>query len=374
MQFFLLLLHQINFVSSWINIQHNHHLLPLNNINTKINVKNKSSSLNCSNNRCNCYSKTLYHPKENTPQNNLLSARDARVLTPLKGLCLSELFLNVVKPSYAIAVEGRKENPIKTYFDTSTTISNIGLALRKVLPNFTRGNTLLCTSLCSDEVNADFIDVLSNNYGQNFNLAGLGGVPFVGWSGMGAAVSHIPDQGNILIVVGSHVGYSPAKELLGKVKRRGRQKLSGACGAAIGALAQVKEGAPEKESIEDSPKKDIIDQIQDIQEDYIIEQLLASPNKPKDFSDEENAIAWVTYEVLKIAQDTLKDILDPIVLSPSFSTANLVVLGGVLINKGEEGEDLFQPVTFEVSGVDLFDDFQKSIKKVKAEAVDAMLP
>ena len=27
--------------------------------------------------------------------------------------------------------------------------------------------------------------------------------------GMGAAVSHIPDQGKFLVVVASHVGYSP---------------------------------------------------------------------------------------------------------------------------------------------------------------------
>ena len=78
--------------------------------------------------------------------------------------------------------------------------------------------------------------------------------------------------------------------------------------------------------------------------------------------------------MLKIAQDRLKSIIDPITRSPSFSTANLVVLGGILINKGEEGEDAFQPVTFEVSGVDYFDDFQRALKLVKAEATaDATL-
>jgi len=406
-------LQQINIASSWININlhcnHQYLFYHYNMIQNK-NINNDLFTLKCSTkSRC-CssqssssssfvpprISKSFFHPNKEDKDNNnnnrhnnnrLLSARDARVLTPLKGMCLAEMFLNIIQPAYAYAAtdgndnnNNKAVNPITMYFQSSASISNIAAGLKKVLPGFTRSNTLLCTSLCSDEVNADFIDVLSNNYGRNFNLAGLGGVPFVGYSGMGAAVSHIPDQGNIIIVVGSHVGYSPVKELLGKVKRRGRQKLSGACGAAIGALAKVKEGVTNKDSDNNNedkkqqPPKDIMDQIQDIQEDYIIEQLIASPNKPKDFSDETDAIAWVTYEVLKIAQDRLKSILNPITRSPSFSTANLVVLGGILINKGEEGEDAFQPVTFEVSGVDYFDDFQRALKLLKAEATaDATL-
>lgn len=313
-------------------------------------------------------------PSSSSPSNKLITAREARILNPLKGLCLAELFFNTVQPAHADTLDKTAQNPLQKYFQSAVGINDIPAALTKVLPGFTKSNTLLCTSVCSDEVNAGFINVLGGTYGKAFNLAGLGGVPYVGISGMGAAVSHIPDQGNIIIVVGSHVGYSPSKELLGKVRRSGKDKLSGACGAAIGALAKVKEGVTvkdlkESETNNNKPPKDFMDQIQDIQEDYIIEQLLASTNKPKDFSDDTDATAWVTYEVLDIAQQRLKSIIDPITRSPSFSTANLVVLGGVLINTGSEGEDLFQPVTFEVAGQDLFQDFEKALRQVKVDAV-----
>ena len=55
--------------------------------------------------------------------------------------------------------------------------------IQKTLPGFTKGNTLLGMSLCSDEINADFVKSLQQYYGPAFILGGLGGVPFVGVSG-----------------------------------------------------------------------------------------------------------------------------------------------------------------------------------------------
>lgn len=197
-------------------------------------------------------------------------------------------------------------------------------------------------SLCSDEINADFVKAVQQYYGPAFILGGLGGVPFVGVSGMGAAVSHIPDQGKFLIVVASHVGYSPVMNTLGKVRREGRDNLSGACGAAIGALGKVlKKG--------DAPDNGV----QDAQEDFIIRKLLES-KKSTDFPDQDSSIAWVTYEVLGIAMERMKSIIDPLIATTKFSNQNLAILGGVLINRGTEGEDLFQPTSFEVSGQDYF--------------------
>lgn len=56
--------------------------------------------------------------------------------------------------------------------------------------------------------------------GDEFNLGGLAGVPFVGKTGFGAFSHHVPVDGNILIVFGPHVGISPEGEL-GKTKRIG---------------------------------------------------------------------------------------------------------------------------------------------------------
>ena len=48
-------------------------------------------------------------------------------------------------------------------------------------------------------------------------------------------LSHIPDDGNVVILFGPHVGISPEGEV-GKFSRVGQKKLSTACGAAIAAF------------------------------------------------------------------------------------------------------------------------------------------
>jgi hypothetical protein len=48
---------------------------------------------------------------------------------------------------------------------------------------FTADNTLLATSLCSDEVARVLEDDFVHVYGNNFNLGGLAGFPFAGNTG-----------------------------------------------------------------------------------------------------------------------------------------------------------------------------------------------
>merc|ERR1712242_521549 len=64
---------------------------------------------------------------------------------------------------------------------------------------------------------------------------GIGGCPYVGKEGYNVLVSHVPDDGNVLIMFGPHVGISPDGEV-GKFSRVGQSKLSTACGAAIAAF------------------------------------------------------------------------------------------------------------------------------------------
>jgi len=282
-----------------------------------------------------------------TSSSELLTPRKARIINPLQGMTAAQILATSLGtgalPAFADNPDTLSvKNKIEKHFPSVVSISDVPKILQKTLPGFTKGNTLLGMSLCSDEINADFVKALQQYYGPAFILGGLGGVPFVGVSGMGAAVSHIPDQGKFLVVVASHVGYSPVMNALGKVRREGRDNLSGACGAAIGALGKVlKKG--------DAPDNGI----QDAQEDFIIRKLLES-KKSTEFPDQDSSIAWVTYEVLGIAMERMKSIIDPLIATTKFSNQNLAVLGGVLINRGTEGEDLFQPTSFEVSGQDYF--------------------
>ena len=48
-----------------------------------------------------------------------------------------------------------------------------------------RANTLLCTSLCCDELARCLEDDFVKVYGNNFNLGGLAGFPFAGNTGFG---------------------------------------------------------------------------------------------------------------------------------------------------------------------------------------------
>ena len=69
-----------------------------------------------------------------------------------------------------------------------------------------------------------------------FPLGGLAGFPFTGKTGWGAFSSHVPENGNIIIMIAPHVGID-STGCIGKVLRHRQGCSSSACGAAIGALA-----------------------------------------------------------------------------------------------------------------------------------------
>lgn len=97
--------------------------------------------------------------------------------------------------------------------------------------------------------------------GGVFNLGGLGGVPFVGKSGFGAFLSHVPDSGKVLIIYGPHVGISN-EGVVGKVERVGQSKASGACGAGIGAYKALMKGPRGPNDKFDYQEEFIIDRLE----------------------------------------------------------------------------------------------------------------
>jgi hypothetical protein len=74
-----------------------------------------------------------------------------------------------------------------------------------------------------------------------FKMGGLNGYPFAGLSGMGAFLSHVPDEGAVLIYYGPHIGITKEGEV-GKVRRVGISKDTSCCGAAKAALEKLKQG------------------------------------------------------------------------------------------------------------------------------------
>lgn len=95
-------------------------------------------------------------------------------------------------------------------------------------------NTLVASSLCSDEVNRPLEEIFLKHYGNHFSMGGLAGFPFSGVTGFGAMASHIPEGGSCILVYGPHVGVDN-EGTVGKVNRRGVSKPSTCCGSSVGA-------------------------------------------------------------------------------------------------------------------------------------------
>jgi len=275
---------------------------------------------------------------ENDPE-----TREKRIINPiLMGLGLNARINPVTASTLTNGMFSTKDSlkKLEKYFPSAVAITDLPKILRKKMPSFSKRNTLLNLSLCPDEINYSFIKTLTDAYGPPFNLGGLGGIPFVGKSGINAATSHIPDSGKMFVVVAPHVGYSPSSDTLGKVKRPGRRQLSSACGAANGALSLIKKGHIKR----------VASGIEDFQEDYIIHQLESNQkNAQKNYDNPNDEAVWVAYEMYNIAKDVWKKIYK----TNQFPAQDVAFLGGILINLGEEGDDLFQPISFSVSSEDL---------------------
>ena len=109
---------------------------------------------------------------------------------------------------------------------------------------FNHANTLYIDCTCPDEINhndplEDMTSLFARRWGELFPLGGLGGFPFTGKTGWAASSSHCPNDGNIVMMFAPHVGID-ANGVVGQFLRRGQDKASTACGAAIGAFNAVK--------------------------------------------------------------------------------------------------------------------------------------
>jgi hypothetical protein len=274
-------------------------------------------------------------------------------MTPFFGLL--SLF-GGSSPSYAAAGSGF-ETALKTYFPGALSSSIIALrvvgALRK--RDYRPYNTLVASSICSDEINElpnSLISTLEKQLGNTktggvFHLGGLGGLPFVGVSGMGALVQHCPstagEGGKMVLVFGPHVGISESGEL-GKLQRGGMETETTACGAAMGAYQAISSGT--------KPKSD---GVMDFQEDYIIDNLKKKLGTlaGKEAQGGDETIALVTEKMYDLVYELLKSEVDAVITAkgPDFwkNVQEVTLLGGIIINRsakgGAGGEDYFQPLT-----------------------------
>ncbi len=203
-------------------------------------------------------------------------------------------------------------------------------------------NTLYSQSLCPDEINheqGDISQLFAGYLGEVFHLGGLGGIPFTGKSGFGSFCHHVPDGGNLFVLMAPHIGIS-ATGALGKYTRDGQAIEDGACGATISAYEHCCACKPMPSLTDDSA---------DYQMCYIINEI----NKRKEIIQEKEALsprsgsgtsndavqAELTRQVFEISEDMLSK-----TLHTNFGNGKgmLCVLSGIQINirKDEDPVDI----------------------------------
>ena len=223
-------------------------------------------------------------------------------------------------------------------------ISNKELATRVVELLEEKGmepeNTLLCTSLCADELARVLEDEFVEIYGNNFNLGGLSGFPFAGNTGWGAMSAHVPDNGYNLVIHGPHVGITK-DGAIGKVERSGIALVDNCCGSAIAASNYLKGITDGGAKI--TPK---LQQFSDFQQGAVQELILPFGKRLNDADNRMKELPYALYD----SQDIL--VRDIINTGKGGIKKGLALLGGVQINTGPDTVDYFHPLRFEFYDAD----------------------
>lgn len=225
------------------------------------------------------------------------------------------------------------DETIKSLFPDALTNQDLETRVVKALAEkgYESSNTLLCTSLCCDELARRLEDDFVNVYGNNFNLGGLSGFPFAGNTGFGAMAAHIPDDGYCLVVHGPHVGV--AKDgTVGKVEREGIALVDNCCGSAIAASGYLQGITDGGATITTK-----IQEFTDFQQGAVQELILPHGKR---LTTAENRMLELPY-ALYDSQDLL--MRDIIATGAAGTKKGLAVLGGIQINTSPDTPDYFHP-------------------------------
>ncbi|SEM29790.1 hypothetical protein SAMN05216436_103136 [bacterium A37T11] len=189
---------------------------------------------------------------------------------------------------------------------------------------------LFATSLCCDDINVstDFRRVLA----RPFNLGGLGGLPYAGFTGLVAYGHHIPDGGDAFIFYGPHIGITEEGEL-GKMRRPGQKGLTNSCGALMLALDRLTR--TDEVYI---PVGDEYDHQQTVLERTLMpfkQQILSAENPVKEIT--EVAYLVIERQIRYLLERTITE----------FNCERVFLLGGVIVNSSPEYPDYVEIRNFE---------------------------
>eukprot|EP00746_Dinoflagellata_sp_MGD_P155467 gnl/MRDRNA2_/MRDRNA2_85394_c0_seq1.p1 gnl/MRDRNA2_/MRDRNA2_85394_c0~~gnl/MRDRNA2_/MRDRNA2_85394_c0_seq1.p1 ORF type:complete len:573 (-),score=104.05 gnl/MRDRNA2_/MRDRNA2_85394_c0_seq1:326-1894(-) len=195
---------------------------------------------------------------------------------------------------------------------------------------FKQDNTIFGTSICADEINTlqgTMVDCMNQHWGYHFPLGGIGGAPYAGKTGFGAFSAHVPDDGNVLVLFGPHVGITADGEI-GKCLRAGHSKPSTACGACVAAYQQGLAGGMKA------------DMSLDMEQSWLRGQIAPHVDRIAEAVNPMLELAKVSYEEVFKKMMAIK--------STKFGKGKLALVGGIQINMPAGHPDYFMPLHFTV--------------------------
>ena len=198
-------------------------------------------------------------------------------------------------------------------------------------------STLLCSSLCCDEVCQELDDEFTKVYDKHyFSMGGLAGFPFGGITSFGAMAHHIPDGGSCIVLYGPHVGVD-SKGNVGTVERRGRAEGGSCCGSACAAfqyLNEVENGAPEKTFPENAL---------DAEQFFVGKLIMPYRNL---LVKAEHPMIELPYALFEAQDDMMNDIIEQ--SAAAVGNGNIALVGGIQVNTPAQMADFFLPLRFEL--------------------------
>lgn len=200
-----------------------------------------------------------------------------------------------------------------------------------VVPN----NTIYGQSLCSDEINTEkehLSDAMVDHWGHIFPLGGIGGAPYVGKTGFGAFSHHVPEDGNVLLLFGPHVGISPEGEV-GKFLRSGQHQVSAACGATCAAYSQL------------TSQPTLSDFDHDMEQSWLRSKLAPYVKEIQAARDPMVELAMKAYLAIE------KEIME--ICNTDFGSGYLILIGGIQINMPGKYQDHFMPLHFSIRSAEM---------------------
>ncbi|MEL6674956.1 MAG: hypothetical protein AAFR61_22300 [Bacteroidota bacterium] len=189
---------------------------------------------------------------------------------------------------------------------------------------------LMATSVCSDDINIPSTTFFNVLFGP-FIMGGLGGIPFVGQTGMTAFAHHVPDEGSAFIFYGPHIGVTLEGDL-GKMYRPRQENTGNSCGALMLALSRFGDSSYQPVLNDD-----------DYQQMKLEESLLPYKEQILSADNPQKAITEATYDIIdKKIHEHLASCKD------EFQADTVTLLGGIIINTDYGLDDYFDARNFEV--------------------------